>query len=70
MWQFAPNSVYYLLNMWQKMVASCPFVKANEPHYLDRFTPEVPITCLRTLLCLIVGEGGISRGGGCVSRFS
>ena len=25
------------------MVASCPFVKANEPHYLDRFTPEVII---------------------------
>ncbi|XP_065071975.1 exportin-7-like [Rhopilema esculentum] len=41
MWQFAPNSVYYLMNMWQKMVASCPFVKANEPHYLDRFTPQI-----------------------------
>eukprot|EP00794_Sanderia_malayensis_P005744 gene5744-6446_t len=41
MWQFAPNSVYYILNMWQKMVASCPFVKANEPHYLDTFTPEI-----------------------------
>lgn len=41
MWQFAPNSVHYLLSLWQRMVASLPYVKSVEPHYLDRYTPEV-----------------------------
>lgn len=41
MWQFAPNSVHYLLSLWQRMVASVPFVKATEPHLLETFTPEV-----------------------------
>uniref|UniRef100_A0A7M5UYT3 Importin N-terminal domain-containing protein n=1 Tax=Clytia hemisphaerica TaxID=252671 RepID=A0A7M5UYT3_9CNID len=38
---FAPNSLYYLLNMWQKMVASCPFVKENDAHLLEQFTPQI-----------------------------
>ncbi|XP_030756336.1 exportin-7 [Sitophilus oryzae] len=41
MWQFAPNSVHYLLSLWQRMVASVPYVKATEPHLLERYTPEV-----------------------------
>ncbi|XP_074643906.1 exportin-7-like [Tubulanus polymorphus] len=41
MWQFAPNSVHYLLSLWQRMVASVPYVKATEPHMLDTYTPEV-----------------------------
>ncbi|XP_075733284.1 ran-binding protein 16 isoform X7 [Rhipicephalus microplus] len=41
MWQFAPNSVHYLLSLWQRMVASVPYVKASEPHLLDAYTPEV-----------------------------
>ncbi|KAK3095971.1 hypothetical protein FSP39_021507, partial [Pinctada imbricata] len=41
MWRFAPNSVHYLLSLWQRMVASVPYVKASEPHLLDTFTPEV-----------------------------
>lgn len=41
MWQFAPNSVHYLLSLWQRMVASVPYVKASEPHLLETFTPEV-----------------------------
>ncbi|XP_065926342.1 exportin-7 isoform X6 [Magallana gigas] len=41
MWQFAPNSVHYLLSLWQKMVASMPYVKANEPHLLETYTPEI-----------------------------
>jgi exportin-7 len=32
MWQFAPNSIHYLLSLWQRMVASVPYVKATEPH--------------------------------------
>lgn len=41
MWQFAPNSVHYLLSLWQRMVASVPYVKAKEPHLLETYTPEV-----------------------------
>ncbi|KAK9872641.1 hypothetical protein WA026_018776 [Henosepilachna vigintioctopunctata] len=41
MWQFAPNSVHYLLSLWQRMVASVPYVKATEPHLLETYTPEV-----------------------------
>ncbi|KAG8202063.1 hypothetical protein JTE90_010427 [Oedothorax gibbosus] len=41
MWQFAPNSIHYLLSLWQRMVASVPYVKASEPHLLETYTPEV-----------------------------
>lgn len=41
MWQFAPNSIHYLLSLWQRMVTSVPYVKAPEPHYLNTYTPEV-----------------------------
>ncbi|CAG0893046.1 unnamed protein product [Darwinula stevensoni] len=41
MWQFAPNSVHYLLSLWQRMVASVPYVKSTEPHMLEVYTPEV-----------------------------
>jgi len=40
-WQFAPNSIHYLLSLWQRMVASVPYVKATEPHLLETYTPEV-----------------------------
>ncbi|KAF2366896.1 Armadillo-type fold [Trinorchestia longiramus] len=40
-WQFAPNSVHYLLSLWQRMVGSVPYMKVSEPHLLDRYTPEV-----------------------------
>lgn len=41
MWQFAPNSVHYLLSLWQRMVASIPYVRATEPHHLGTYAPEV-----------------------------
>lgn len=41
MLQVAPNSVHYLLSLWQRMVASVPYVKATEPHMLETYTPEV-----------------------------
>ncbi|XP_064422812.1 ran-binding protein 17 [Latimeria chalumnae] len=40
-WEFSPNSVHYLLTLWQKMVTSVPFVKSTEPHLLDTYAPEV-----------------------------
>ncbi|XP_027043179.1 exportin-7-like [Pocillopora damicornis] len=41
MWQFAPNSLHYLLSLWQRMVASMPYVKNTEPHLLVTYAPEV-----------------------------
>lgn len=41
MWQFAPNSVHYLLSLWQRMVVSVPYVKASEPHLLETYAPGV-----------------------------
>lgn len=41
MWQVAPNSIHYLLSLWQRNVASIPYVRAVEPHYLDAYTTEV-----------------------------
>ena len=41
MWSFAPNSIHYLLSLWQRMVASVPYVKSTEPHLLETYTPEV-----------------------------
>ncbi|PSN46003.1 Exportin-7 [Blattella germanica] len=43
MWQFAPNSVHYLLSLWQRMVASVPYVKATEPHLLETEGLEDPL---------------------------
>ncbi|XP_043247969.1 exportin-7 isoform X2 [Colletes gigas] len=41
MWQFSPNSLHYLLTLWQKMVSSIPYVKSGDLHLLDIYTPEV-----------------------------
>ena len=60
MWQFAPNSVHYLLSLWQRMVASVPYVKASEPHLLETCTPEVTnayITSRLESVAVVVREG-------------
>ncbi|XP_056631619.1 exportin-7 isoform X1 [Diorhabda sublineata] len=60
MWQFAPNSVHYLLSLWQRMVASVPYVKATEPHLLETYTPEVTnayITSRLESVTVVVREG-------------
>ncbi|XP_074039038.1 ran-binding protein 16 isoform X1 [Leptinotarsa decemlineata] len=60
LWQFAPNSVHYLLSLWQRMVASVPYVKASEPHLLETYTPEVTnayITSRLESVPVVVREG-------------
>ncbi|XP_044735322.1 exportin-7 isoform X2 [Chrysoperla carnea] len=60
MWQFAPNSVHYLLSLWQRMVASVPYVKATEPHLLETYTPEVTnayITSRLESVAVVVRDG-------------
>ncbi|XP_078494351.1 exportin-7-A isoform X2 [Ciona intestinalis] len=41
MWHFSPNSIHYLLSLWQRLAASVPYVKAQEPHHLENYMPEV-----------------------------
>ena len=60
MWQFAPNSIHYLLSLWQRMVASVPYVKANEPHMLETYAPEVTkayVTSRLDSVAVIVRDG-------------
>jgi len=60
MWQFAPNSIHYLLSLWQRMVASVPYVKATEPHLLETYTPEVTQAYIRSRLesvSVVISDG-------------
>ena len=40
-WQWASNSVYYLLSLWSRLVASMPYLKGDVPSQLDSFVPQV-----------------------------
>lgn len=40
-WHCAPNSIHYLLMLWQKLVSSATYCKGLNEHYLDRYAPEV-----------------------------
>ena len=40
-WQFSSNSVHYLLSLWQKMVGSVPYIRAQDTHLLNTYVPEV-----------------------------
>ncbi|VVD01160.1 exportin-7 [Leptidea sinapis] len=60
MWQFAANSVHYLLSLWQRMVASVPYVTAAEPHLLETFAPTVTAAYINTRLdsvAILLREG-------------
>ncbi|GFQ72460.1 exportin-7 [Trichonephila clavata] len=60
MWQFAPNSIHYLLSLWQRMVASVPYVKASEPHLLETYTPEVTqafVTSRLEAVAVVIRDG-------------
>lgn len=53
MWRFSQNSLYYLLSLWQRMVASVPYIKAQEPHLLEIYTPEITNTYITSRLELV-----------------
>ena len=40
-WQFSPNSVHFLLGFWQRLVASLPYLKSSDGHFLQVYVPEV-----------------------------
>lgn len=53
MWRFSQNSLYYLLSLWQRMVASVPYIKAQEPHLLEIYTPEITNVYITSRLELV-----------------
>lgn len=53
MWRFSQNSLYYLLSLWQRMVASVPYIKAQEPHLLETYTPEITSVFITSRLELV-----------------
>ncbi|XP_047307170.1 exportin-7-A-like isoform X3 [Impatiens glandulifera] len=40
-WQWASGSVYYLLGLWYRLVASVPYLKANAPNLLNEYVPKI-----------------------------
>ncbi|XP_069755026.1 ran-binding protein 17-like isoform X2 [Narcine bancroftii] len=59
-WEFAPNSVHYLLSLWHRMVASVPFVKSTEPHLMETYAPEVVkayVTSRLEAVSIIIRDG-------------
>jgi exportin-7 len=40
-WQFSANSIHYLLSLWQRLVASLPYLQGETNHHLDTFVPEI-----------------------------
>lgn len=40
-WNCAPNSIHYLLMLWQKLVSSATYCKGLNEHYLERYAPEI-----------------------------
>lgn len=40
-WQWASNSVYYILGLWSRLVSSMPYLRGNKPSLLDRYVPKI-----------------------------
>ena len=49
-WQWAPNSVYYLLSLWSRLVASIAYLQPNEDTKLDTLAPVVLEAYVRSRL--------------------
>jgi exportin-7 len=50
---FSSNSLYYLLSLWQRMVSSVPYVKTQEPHNLETYTPDITKSYITSRLELV-----------------
>lgn len=56
-WQWASNSVYYLLSLWSRLVSSIPYLKGDASSNLEKYVPQVTrafilsrIECIRSAL--------------------
>ncbi|GAU92882.1 hypothetical protein RvY_04905-2 [Ramazzottius varieornatus] len=58
--QFSHNSLHYILSLWQRLVASMPYVKSAQPHHLDTHAPEVSRSMVMSHLDMVahvINEG-------------
>ena len=39
-WQWAANSMHYLLSLWSRLVAAMPYLKGNASSHLEKFVPQ------------------------------
>ena len=57
---FSPNSLHYLLGLWQRLTASIPYIRNSKAHELEKYTPEVTKSFVQSRLeCakLVLFEG-------------
>ena len=40
-WQWASNSVFYLLGLWSRLVSSMPYLKGESPSLLETYVPKI-----------------------------
>jgi exportin-7 len=49
-WHWAPNSVYYLLSLWSRLVSSIAYLQANEDTKLEVLAPQILESYVRSRL--------------------
>lgn len=49
-WNWAPNSVYYLLSLWSRLVSSIAYLQANEDTKLEILAPQILESYVRSRL--------------------
>ncbi|KAF8061166.1 XPO7 [Scenedesmus sp. PABB004] len=60
-WQWAKDSVYYLLGLWSRLVSSMPYLKGDSPSLLEANVPKITqayITSRLESVALAVGTAG------------
>ncbi len=40
-WQWAQDSIFYLLGLWGRLVSSMPYLKGDSPSLLDTNVPQI-----------------------------
>jgi exportin-7 len=52
-WEWANNSVYYLLSLWSRLVASMPYLKGETSSHLERYVPQVTTAFIHSRMQLV-----------------
>eukprot|EP01062_Namystynia_karyoxenos_P054833 TRINITY_DN453_c0_g1_i1.p1 TRINITY_DN453_c0_g1~~TRINITY_DN453_c0_g1_i1.p1 ORF type:complete len:1120 (+),score=403.14 TRINITY_DN453_c0_g1_i1:101-3460(+) len=60
-WQRSPNSSYFLLALWARLLSAQPYLKGERPSHLSSFAPEVVQTYIQSRLEL--ARGAVEQPG-------
>ncbi|KAL1520643.1 hypothetical protein AB1Y20_022216 [Prymnesium parvum] len=52
-WQWAANSLFYLLSLWSRLVASMPYLKGTTPSLLEKYVPQVITAFIQSRMELV-----------------